>query len=290
MSLKSFLRGTVFAGASAFLIAIPMTASASHGEDLDVSINPGNVPTTAEFGGGCDNLPELGEFEDGWVFIVPSEGDPDAHFNSVSATFEDNEGNEQTLGGTLVEGSGDNKAYIVTEAGWTLIGGSASINTTEGGADSFNLTHACPGTPPPEEPPPEEPPPEEPPPEEPPPEEPPPEEPPPEEPPAEEPPPEEPPAEEPPAEEPPAEEPPAEEPQAEEPPAEEPPAEEPPAEEPPAQEEEQEPAPEEEAEPPAQLPQTGEELTGLLLAAGALTAAGLGAYLFGRRHGRSGTD
>lgn len=273
MSLKSFLRGTVFAGASAFLIALPMTASASHGTDIDVSINPGNIPTTAEaFGGGCDNLPELGEFEDGWVFVLPAEGDPGAHFNSLSATFEDNEGGEQTLGATLVDGSGDNKAYVVTEAGWTLIGASASINTTEGGADSFNLTHACAGTIPPEEPPPEEPPPEEPPPEEPPPEEPPPEEPPPEEPPAEEPPAEEPPAEEPPAEEPPAEEPPAEE---------EAPA--PEEQEPPMQEED-------ESEPPAQLPKTGEELTGLLLAAGALTAAGLGAYLIGRRRGPSGTD
>ncbi|MFG3342914.1 LPXTG cell wall anchor domain-containing protein [Glycomyces sp. NPDC048151] len=286
MSLKSFLRGTVFAGASAFLIAIPMTASASHGEDVDVSINPGNIPTTAEdFGGGCDNLPELGEFEDGWVFVLPAEGDPDAHFISLSATFEDNEGNEQTLGGTLVEGSGDNKAFVVAEAGWTLIGASAVINTVEGGADSFNLTHACPGTvPPPEEPPPEEPPPEEPPPEEPPPEEPPPEEPPPEEPPPEEPPPEEPPAEEPPAEEPPAEEPPA----AQEPPAEE---EAPMQEEQEQEEQEEAPAPEqEESEPPAQLPKTGEELTGLLLAAGALTAAGLGAYLFGRRRGPSGTS
>lgn len=55
------------------------------------------------------------------------------------------------------------------------------------------------------------------------------------------------------------------------------------------EEEEQAPAPEEESQAPT-LPKTGEELTGLLLAAGALTASGLGAYLFGRRRGSSGTE
>jgi LPXTG-motif cell wall-anchored protein len=52
-----------------------------------------------------------------------------------------------TLDATIGGGPGTSKATIVTDAGWTLIGATASINTTADGPDSFNLTHACPGVP-----------------------------------------------------------------------------------------------------------------------------------------------
>ena len=149
MSLKNAMRGAFFAGFAAVLIAIPMTATADHGEDVEVSINPGNVPTTAaDFEQGCDEFGgSAGENMDGWVFVLPSQGDPDAHFNSVTATFEDDEGNSVTREATITGGPGTSKATIVTPAGWTLIDATASINTVEGGADSFNLTHACAGVP-----------------------------------------------------------------------------------------------------------------------------------------------
>jgi hypothetical protein len=149
MSLRTAMRGALFAGCAAVLIAIPMTATADHGDDVEVSINPGNVPTTAaDAEQGCDEFGgSAGENMDGWVFVLPAEGDPDAHFNSLTATFEDDEGNEVTREATISEGPGTSKATVVTPAGWTLIGATASINTVEGGADSFNLTHACAGVP-----------------------------------------------------------------------------------------------------------------------------------------------
>jgi hypothetical protein len=147
MSLRTAMRGALFAGCAAVLIAIPMTATADHGQDVEVSINSGNVPTTAEDAEqGCDEFGgSAGENMDGWVFVLPSGGDPDAHFNSLTATFEDEEGNEVTREATISGGPGTSKATIVTPAGWTLIDATASINTVEGGPDSFNLTHACAG-------------------------------------------------------------------------------------------------------------------------------------------------
>jgi hypothetical protein len=144
------MRCALFTGCAAVLIAIPATAIASHGEDAEISLNPdheGSLATDAEE--GCDEFGgSAGENSDGWVFVLPAQGDPDAHFNSVTATFEDEEGNEVTRDATLVDGSGGNKAIVVTPAGWTLISATASINTTEPDmVDSFNLTHACPGVP-----------------------------------------------------------------------------------------------------------------------------------------------
>jgi LPXTG-motif cell wall-anchored protein len=147
MSLKKILRGAFFAAFAAILIAIPMTAIASHGDDVNIDLNPDHEESLAtdaeegceEFGGSA------GENSDGWVFVLPAQGDPDAHFDSVTATFRDTEGNLVTREATIVDGK---KATIVTPAGWTLVSATASINTTEPDqVDSFNLTHACPGVP-----------------------------------------------------------------------------------------------------------------------------------------------
>jgi LPXTG-motif cell wall-anchored protein len=68
----------------------------------------------------------------------------------VTATFEDENGDQQVLNtganGGIVSGSGDNKAYIISPAGWTLIDAEAEVENPDEGA-FFNLTHTCPGKP-----------------------------------------------------------------------------------------------------------------------------------------------
>ena len=115
--------------------------------DTTVTVNPGNVPTTAaaygthdcdeNFGGGPHNDSDV------WVFVLPGNHDRTGDFVSVTATF----GPNGTLtipadGGAVVTDKGASKAWITTPAGWTLTGASAVITGT---ATKFNLTHTCPG-------------------------------------------------------------------------------------------------------------------------------------------------
>jgi LPXTG-motif cell wall-anchored protein len=144
--------GFAFA-ATAALIGVLTLASPAQAQTTTIPINDGNVPTTAAGfeDQSCENLPnDLGADEDGWVFVLPASAGADGNFVSVTATFEDLEGNEQVLNtddhGGIVSGSGDNKAYIISPAGWTLIDAEAEVNNPDDGA-FFNLTHACPGEP-----------------------------------------------------------------------------------------------------------------------------------------------
>lgn len=155
MELKRTLaiRGTLGLAAAAGLVGALAFGSPAQAATATIPINPGNVPTTAEGfeDNSCDNLPDgLGEDVDGWVFVLPSAAGAEGNFISVTATFEDLNGDTQVLttgeDGGIVDGSGDNKAYIVTPAGWTLVDASAEVTDPDEGAQ-FNLTHACPGTP-----------------------------------------------------------------------------------------------------------------------------------------------
>ncbi|MEU5875448.1 LPXTG cell wall anchor domain-containing protein [Glycomyces sp. NPDC047369] len=112
-----------------------------------------NVPTTAAGfdDNSCDNLPDdLSASADGWVFVLPAAAGAEGNFISVTATFEDGDGDEHVLStdtdGGIVSGSGDNKAYIIAPAGWTLVDAEADVEDPDEGAQ-FNLTHACPGEP-----------------------------------------------------------------------------------------------------------------------------------------------
>ncbi|MGN9909645.1 hypothetical protein ACTMTJ_19040 [Phytohabitans sp. LJ34] len=126
--------------AAAGLLALgPSTAAWA----ATISINPGNVPTTAEdhedhgcdFGGGP--FPD----KDVWVFVLPGNK---GEFVSVTATFGANGSlTIPTDGGAIVDDKGTSKAWITTPAGWTLTAATAEI-TGEG--KSFNLTHTCPAS------------------------------------------------------------------------------------------------------------------------------------------------
>jgi hypothetical protein len=150
------------AGAVALAFAVPALA----GDTTVIPINDGNVPTTAaDFEDiSCDQIPgDTADWLDGWVFILPSSVNADGNFEYVEAVFTDEDGNvlryDTGSDGGIVSGSGNNKAYIITPAGLTLIDAEAGVKLKDGkgnGNDKepeFNLTHACPAT---EEPPGEE--------------------------------------------------------------------------------------------------------------------------------------
>ncbi|WP_035738896.1 LPXTG cell wall anchor domain-containing protein [Glycomyces arizonensis] len=139
------------AGAAGLLGALAFAAPAS-AEVVNIPINQGNVPTTAAaFEQSCDQVPDdIAADQDGWVFVLPASAGAEGNFEAVYATYEDASGalhefNTDDNGG-IVDGQGDNKAYIITPAGWTLVDATADVNDPDDGA-KFNLTHACAGTP-----------------------------------------------------------------------------------------------------------------------------------------------
>lgn len=156
MNLKHFMKsatGFAFAVTGA-LIGSLVFASPALAAVETISINPGNVPTTAKGFDtlSCDNIPpdEISKTEDGWVFVLPASAGAEGNFISVTAFFEDENGDPQVLNtdddGGIVSGSGDNKAYIISPPGWTLIDAEAEVEDPDDDA-FFNLTHTCPGKP-----------------------------------------------------------------------------------------------------------------------------------------------
>jgi hypothetical protein len=156
MKLKHFGKtasgfALVSAGALAGSLALASPALAAV---ETIPINDGNVPTTAmEFENqSCDNIPldDISKTEDGWVFVLPASAGAEGNFISVTAFFEDGEGDQRIRNtdddGGIVDGSGDNKAYIVTPPGWTLVNAEAEVEDPDDDA-FFNLTHTCPGKP-----------------------------------------------------------------------------------------------------------------------------------------------
>jgi len=150
MRSLAFLRvaaATTAGVATSFTFAA--AASASGGT---ISINPGNVPATAahysqecsaELGGG----PYAGK--DVWVFNLPGNADRSGSFTSIKAAFDtDGDGKSDTTvvidagaaDGDDIVTVGHSKAYAITDAGWTLIGATATVT---GDADKFVLTHTC---------------------------------------------------------------------------------------------------------------------------------------------------
>lgn len=131
------------AGAAAVL---GLAAASPAWAGTTISINPGNVPTTAAGHDTHDCDPNFGggpfADRDVWVFVLPGQS---GDFVSVTATFSTPGGSVNltipTDGGAIVNDKGTSKAWIATSAGWTLTGATAAITGT---GDKFNLTHTCP--------------------------------------------------------------------------------------------------------------------------------------------------
>jgi LPXTG-motif cell wall-anchored protein len=137
---------TAFGAAAALAAATPAWASSN------IAINPGNVPTTAaafeqECSGNLGGGPYQGK--DVWVFNLPGNHDTTGDFLSVVAQFDTNGDNAADTSITIEDGADDgddivtigtSKAWVVTDAGWTLVGATATISGT---ATQFVLTHTC---------------------------------------------------------------------------------------------------------------------------------------------------
>lgn len=147
MELKQSLprKGVRLATALGLLGALALGSPAQAAE-LSIPINEDHVGKPATYfeeGCGTDSqLPaDIGEGNDGWVFVLPGGNDV---FVSVTVTFDDGEGGLHIEQGTLVTtgDSGNLKhAYIITPAGWTIESATAVI---EGDSTFFNVTHTCP--------------------------------------------------------------------------------------------------------------------------------------------------
>jgi LPXTG-motif cell wall-anchored protein len=97
--------------------------------------------------------------EDGWHFVLPaSSGDsftvvtlhftkPDATPVTVTLSSTSLQSGSGWRGYLRVSGSDTKHAYVITEAGWTLVDGSADVTGTPDANSVFNLSHVCPGTP-----------------------------------------------------------------------------------------------------------------------------------------------
>jgi hypothetical protein len=148
VSLLSLLGLAGVATAVALSVGSPARANST------ISINQGNVPTSAAgFGNhSCDANQGGGPYpgRDVWVFVLPGSHNTTGDFLSVTANFGANGTVTITTaadpGNFANGGPATSKAWIVTPAGWTLVGATATISGT---ASSFNLTHTCPasGTP-----------------------------------------------------------------------------------------------------------------------------------------------
>ncbi|WIN00151.1 LPXTG cell wall anchor domain-containing protein [Actinoplanes oblitus] len=130
-------------------------APAANATGGTIPINGGNVPATAanyehecsaQLGGG----PYPGK--DVWVFNLPGKAATTGSFTSIRAMFDTNGDGKSDSTVVIDAGAADgddivtvghSKAYVITDAGWTLIDANATIT---GKADKFVLTHTCAAT------------------------------------------------------------------------------------------------------------------------------------------------
>src|SRR4051794_29599380 len=141
------LLGTSAAGmlaASAAVTATPDTGYA-------VSINQGNVPTTAAAfkGHSCNEFGTKAATDDGWLFVASP-----SNFTSFEAVFDhgtvfwQDPGHRTSTTGTKVAFPKPNQHLAVTTpSGWTLINAYANLSPGKKGTKAFfTLSHTCAAT------------------------------------------------------------------------------------------------------------------------------------------------
>ncbi|WP_405095050.1 LPXTG cell wall anchor domain-containing protein [Micromonospora sp. NBC_01412] len=137
------------AAAACLALATPAWASST------IGLNPAHEGrTAAHFNQVCDDerFAGLPAGDDGWHFVLP--GKEYGDFESLTLTFNDG---TAAVTVTIPDGSdaypdffystgGRNPrqihAYLFTPAGWTLVGGSATVSGT---GTKFNVSHTCAG-------------------------------------------------------------------------------------------------------------------------------------------------
>ncbi|WP_112134143.1 hypothetical protein [Glycomyces dulcitolivorans] len=139
---------TGLAAAAGIAAAVALATPAQAAEVL-ILINRDQIPTTAEEfpTHSCDDLPELGDDHDVWVFALPDSAGAEGNFVDITATYADATGSERTRtmgvhGGVL----GEDTAYVTAPTGWTLLDADALVNDPDEGA-TFDLVRTCLGAP-----------------------------------------------------------------------------------------------------------------------------------------------
>ncbi|WP_205325828.1 LPXTG cell wall anchor domain-containing protein [Glycomyces sp. YM15] len=148
------------AGATALAISIPAFAGNGGGgggaEDIDSTVtldlkdaHTNKAADDEEFETKCGEDHQIPGDKpadyDGWVFVLPNKAGDE--FVSVTAVFEDEDGDEHTEQATIVSAgnSGSAKhAYVGVPAGWILVDAWAEVKNGDED-ENFNVTHTCPG-------------------------------------------------------------------------------------------------------------------------------------------------
>src|SRR3954454_486704 len=143
VAIGATLLGTSAAG----MMAASAAANATPDTGYTVSINQGNVPTTAaDFKGhSCDEFGSKAATDDGWLFVAS----PD-NFTSFEAVFDQGKvfyndpGSRTSTAGTSVSfPQPHDHLAVTTPSRWTLQTASAILN---GDAKFFTLSHTCAAT------------------------------------------------------------------------------------------------------------------------------------------------
>jgi LPXTG-motif cell wall-anchored protein len=151
------------AGATALVISIPAFANNGNGggnggggEDTDTTVtlqlkdaHKDKTADDPEFEVKCGDDNQIPGDKpadyDGWVFVLPkNSGD---EFISVTAVFEDEDGDEHTEQATVVtSGNSESakRAYVGVPTGWILVDAWAEVKNGDEG-ETFHVTHTCPG-------------------------------------------------------------------------------------------------------------------------------------------------
>ncbi|MGI5522596.1 LPXTG cell wall anchor domain-containing protein [Micromonospora sp. CA-259024] len=151
---RRLARAAVCTAAATASLAIASPAAWALGS---VPLNPAHVGATAgNFQQECKDprFAALPSGQDGWHFVLPTNRAGD--FQSLTLTYRNTAGTSVTVKVPdptdpytdllAANGGGDKQvkhAYLFTPAGWTLIGGTATVS---GEGDKFNLSHTCAGT------------------------------------------------------------------------------------------------------------------------------------------------
>lgn len=112
-----------------------------------VSINQGNVPTTASAydGRGCDEFTDKAGTADGWLFVASPDNFTsfEAVFDQGTVFYNDPQHRTSSPATSVSFPKPNDHLAVVTPAGWTLQNAYAVL---DGDATFFTLSHTCPAT------------------------------------------------------------------------------------------------------------------------------------------------
>ena len=130
-------------GISAALAATTVTPDTGYA----VSINQGNVPTTAAAydGRGCDEFSTKAGTADGWLFVASPDNFTsfEAVFDQGTVFYNDPQHRTSSPATSVSFPKPNDHLAVVTPAGWTLQNAYAVL---DGDATFFTLSHTCPAT------------------------------------------------------------------------------------------------------------------------------------------------